>query len=42
VTIALDAMKDRAWLPPMLRGRLASAAADPQGDDAGEEPLLAA
>ena len=42
VTIALDAMKDRAWLPPMLRGRLATAAADPQGDDAGEEPLLAA
>lgn len=42
VTIALDAMKDRAWLPPMLRGRLASAAADPRGDDAGEEPLLAA
>jgi hypothetical protein len=34
-------MKDRAWLPPMLRGRLATAA-DPQGDDAGEEPLLAA
>jgi ParB family chromosome partitioning protein len=42
VTIALDAMKDRAWLPPMLRSRLATAATDPQGDDAGEEPLLAA
>jgi len=30
------------WLPPMLRGRLGSAAADPRGEDAGEEPLLAA
>jgi ParB family chromosome partitioning protein len=33
VAIALDAMKDRAWLAPMLRSRLATASATEAGAD---------
>ena len=43
VTIALDAMKDRAWLPPVLRNPLAPAAAAViEGDEACVEETSAA